>query len=552
MNYGLNESIAVSLVLAGSAHCNHAVLRATMRMTAHTTYILLALAANSSLWWHTERWLYQQRRALLNPKSFVVLSQSTRYLAAHASNVRLCERVCAPTTHMVFLSDAAVLFRPGVEQWMRQHSRSVTEPTLPASSCASWWRDGAHWPLQTLRVMFSHLTTESAGDSMSTQCPDSPSLPLRVLHFGDADSMNDTGHTADFVTRLRALAAADDEPGRLAVAILSPQMLSSFAAIMQELWVLARRRFNHTPSSHGHESTPAVATGARFKAVLLPPPALPVRPVAACLSGRIRTLRLTRHSILQTMIKPIRPSVDFFAAVSPVLDDIPAHYAKRMRISLPKSGPAASEQASSEQIRTWLNDFEPVAMRVARSADQNEGLHACLSLITEHETQRAASYTWVLRLRPDVAYGAQLPPWPSWGTLPAAGRLVISTDASTSMAAPQQRKASALGTHRSYARGGACVKDVWALVSRAAAEAYFSRHWPRPCLPDSMPSYPECKLGCAMHQAQVKVGAIDVRRQIIRPSLGSGANVTLIAATKPLLLQWTQVQICGENNSKCI
>ena len=37
----------------------------------------------------------------------------------------------------------------------------------------------------------------------------------------------------------------------------------------------------------------------------------------------------------------------------------------------------------------------------------------------------------------------------------------------------------------------------------------------------------------AMHQ--VKVGTIDVRRQIIRPSLGS-ANATLIAATKPLLL----------------
>ena len=36
-----------------------------------------------------------------------------------------------------------------------------------------------------------------------------------------------------------------------------------------------------------------------------------------------------------------------------------------------------------------------------------------------------------------------------------------------------------------------------------------------------MPSYPECKLGCAMHRAQVKVGTIDVRRQIIRPSLGS-------------------------------
>ena len=69
-------------------------------------------------------------------------------------------------------------------------------------------------------------------------------------------------------------------------------------------------------------SSPVAAAA---EALLRAPAALPVRPVAACLSGRVRTLRLTRHSILQTMIKPIRPSVDFVAAVSPVIDDNQAH-----------------------------------------------------------------------------------------------------------------------------------------------------------------------------------------------------------------------------------
>ena len=231
-------------------------------------------------------------------------------------------------------------------------------------------------------------------------------------------------------------------------------------------------------------------------------------PVAACITGHVRTLNVTAHNIFETMIAPIRDHVDVFVAVSPLLDDL----MPPKNVSHPKfpseSGPhkkGETPRATSLDITRWFSIFSPIHLEIAGSAGQNSGLHSCLLLVQRHERQRCSLYRYLLRLRPDVAYQTRLPEWASWRhslRLPVAEgpRFVLS---------------EVLGGFPEI-----CVKDVWALMTREAASAYLARDW-LPCSGDRAKQskrmyYPECRLGCTLRRKNVTTWTVPLKRVIVR------------------------------------
>ena len=236
-------------------------------------------------------------------------------------------------------------------------------------------------------------------------------------------------------------------------------------------------------------------------------------PVAACITGHVRTINVTARNIFETMIAPIRDHVDVFAAVSPLLDDL----LPPKNVTHPKfqseRGPNKVGQAptaTSLDIERWFRIFSPIHVKVARTAGQNSGLHSCLLLVQRHERQRRSRYRYLLRLRPDVAYRTRLPEWASWRhslRLPVAeGPRFVLTEV--------------LKQYAPY-----CVKDVWALMTREAATAYLAPEW-LPCRPYGarQPKYnefPECRLGCALRRANVTAWTVPLGRLIVRPWHGA-------------------------------
>ena len=235
--------------------------------------------------------------------------------------------------------------------------------------------------------------------------------------------------------------------------------------------------------------------------------------VAACITGHVRTIKVTARNIFETMIAPIRDHVDVFAAVSPLLDDL----LPPKNVTHPKfqseRGPNKVGQAptaTSLDIERWFRIFSPIHVEVARTAGQNSGLHSCLLLVRRHERQRRSRYRYLLRLRPDVAYRTRLPEWASWRhslRLPVAeGPRLVLTEKLKNFPA-------------------FCVKDVWALMTREAAPVYFASEWP-PCSPGGAKQpkkvgYPECRLGCALHCANVTAWTVPLKRLIVRPWHGA-------------------------------
>ena len=236
-------------------------------------------------------------------------------------------------------------------------------------------------------------------------------------------------------------------------------------------------------------------------------------PVAACITGHVRTIKVTARNIFETMIAPIRDHVDVFAAVSPLLDDLLPPKNVTHPKSLSEKGPrkvGKTPTATSLDIERWFRIFSPIHVEVARTAGQNSGLHSCLLLVRRHERQRRSRYRYLLRLRPDVAYRTRLPEWASWRhslRLPVAeGPRLVLTEILHKF--PQF-----------------CVKDVWALMTREAAPVYFASEWP-PCSPGGVKQpnklgYPECRLGCALHGANVTVWKVPLERLIVRPWHGT-------------------------------
>ena len=206
--------------------------------------------------------------------------------------------------------------------------------------------------------------------------------------------------------------------------------------------------------------------------------------VAVCISGLLRSFNSTASNILTTMVLPVRDQADVFMALDPRIDEYVRHRATLV--------------ASESQIEEWAAPFAPLALRVRRRASQNEGLADCLGMIQGEESARCRRYTWVVRLRPDVAYRRRLPAIEEW--LRAGVRQ-----------ARMRRPSWVLSDWMvvlNATRGTIAVKDVWAVMSRSAASVYMADWGTSRCgCSTGHIGLNECRLGCRLFRGRVEVGA---------------------------------------------
>lgn len=249
-------------------------------------------------------------------------------------------------------------------------------------------------------------------------------------------------------------------------------------------------------------------------------------PVAACIAGLYRTFIATRRNIFSTMVGPLGDQVETFFALDRRLD----HY---LHGTAHLSG---NHTISSAAIRGSVARFRPVEVTILHSERLEHPLTVCFESVRRREQQRAAQYRWLLKLRPDVVYDRPLPAYPLWPAYhgAAAVRLVLTEFAES--------------LH--WWRAGACVKDVWNLMTRDAAPFLFSPCWGNSsrCLdpmsgrephgtaarerggsppqelklsagPSGCPhGRSECHLGCSLFRNQVHVGVVNLSRLILRMS----------------------------------
>lgn len=229
------------------------------------------------------------------------------------------------------------------------------------------------------------------------------------------------------------------------------------------------------------------------------PLALEMLRVATCMSGQARTVVSTAPFIRRAMIDPIRDESDVYMALSN----------------------SSTVHVTLEDVVLLRAIFSPVAFRLFHSRWQSEGLIHCMTDIRSTESTTPCRdnhcfYRWVLRLRPDVIYGRIIPPynqWPQWSPTDS----VVYT--------PPESKVVAIDNRTSRWS----VKDVWALVTFGARDAYFSdwahlgigRTANRAC-GWSRFSWAEGDLACALWNASVHVVALEVFPYLlVRASVGS-------------------------------
>ena len=165
----------------------------------------------------------------------------------------------------------------------------------------------------------------------------------------------------------------------------------------------------------------------------------------------------------------------------------------------------------------------------------------CLRLIARKERARGGRpYSWVMRLRSDAVHAVPLPPYSLWPA--ASGKLVYtpSCHGNTTAAPWNSECGDAPGTvgrvcsrvsyrrHWAHARDGStysafalgCVSDLWALMTRSAAEVYFDRHLllnavaiaaERKLTCGNSLWWNECFLGCALHAHDVEVREVQAK-----------------------------------------
>lgn len=237
------------------------------------------------------------------------------------------------------------------------------------------------------------------------------------------------------------------------------------------------------------------------------------RPVAVCISGLARSFkaRRVRRSIWAHMVWPIIEAAEVFWAID--------------------ESHAGRKYMATEATEGWREEalalFAPVyATRLEASESLHESLGVCRALVTARESERSERFRWVLRLRPDATYRRALPPLARWPPLADDARLVWSTyigGPSCSRSVPKNAAAK-----------GVCLDDNFALMTRAALDVYFAP-WPRDA-DDCQPALcTECRLGCALKQAGIRVGSLPVDLRLHRgePKL---ANKTRDKADDPDVL----------------
>ena len=225
--------------------------------------------------------------------------------------------------------------------------------------------------------------------------------------------------------------------------------------------------------------------------------------------------------------------------------------------------------------------LQPRAMSVVKSSlGQDDSLARGRALMERHEHERGKVYSWVMRLRPDMAYSLAFPPLRAW---PAPARPTLFSDYLSSGYKGTRCGANNWISPVMLRLHGACADDTFGYMSRAVASAYF-RHWfwhascggtsqlpkivrtqrgnttsrvsVKPIGDDGRLGCIECRLGCAMHTAGVELAALPGvarHRWLVRgPSdtpLSAQRNSALLQKA-PMPMNAVAFSVCGFATSR--
>lgn len=194
--------------------------------------------------------------------------------------------------------------------------------------------------------------------------------------------------------------------------------------------------------------------------------------LAILICGQSRTLQAVIDN-LDAALMHLRPAADLFMALDlqTFATDSPKTNRTRWNMTF-----VQHKQLRSQLLRDSLARLLPKNVSVVdRSTGLDTSLLRVRALMVSEERRRRQRYTWVMRLRPDMAFERPFPPFGS-GMWPMPRRPTLFADYLSSGA-----NGSKCGPTRHIApemlrRHGACVDDNFGFMSRAAADAYF-RHW---------------------------------------------------------------------------
>ena len=257
---------------------------------------------------------------------------------------------------------------------------------------------------------------------------------------------------------------------------------------------------------------------------------LRLAPLAILMCGQARTLSLEFVALnIKAALANLRSHSDLFMAVD--------------RTSMVQTSAWHARHPGMLGMRDIVKVLRPLQWSIAnRSGGQDVSLVRGHRLMVKRERVRHGEYTWVMRLRPDMAYLAAFPRLSEWPkpVRPTLFADYISSGANGSKCGPTEKIKPAL--QRLH---GICADDTFAFMDRWVARRYFGHwYWNASCggtrrLP-SRRSHPvgrdgrlgcmECRLGCTMHMAAVRVMALPVvgeQRVLVRPAGINRTNASL-------------------------
>lgn len=252
----------------------------------------------------------------------------------------------------------------------------------------------------------------------------------------------------------------------------------------------------------------------------------PLAPVAGCLVGEARVLACNHvwPNILQSMVDPIRSSLDLFSALKLHSD----------KFGAPQC--LGSGKDAQQYFTQFLKDkFAVVNMffRDSHDSKSTSGVH-CRSLIEEHErtVRHGFGYQWFLVLRGDVIYNAKLQSFSMWPEFGVREKLVY-VECCGSCGAPRPvdklvGKCPFMCLQTIFGNTLGCAKDTWALMTRKALPIYYKTENDQlaeisngSCYSAGRPSpMAECRLGCQLNRYGVKVNLVQrLRRKLLHATI---------------------------------
>jgi len=292
----------------------------------------------------------------------------------------------------------------------------------------------------------------------------------------------------------------------------------------------ARRAGSRSAPPHARLRRDEAARQAQHKGkapVVAAPP--PPHALAILMCGQTRTLSLTpvQHNVRASLAR-LRDDADLYLAIDRSVAG------------------NTSARLSGRLLAHVLARLRPTNHSVVgKSAGQDNSLVRGRQLMRWHELRRGVDYAWVMRLRPDMAFTRPFPPLRAWPqpTQPTLYTDYIgSGDNGTACGATSRIRPALLNSN------GMCADDNWGFMSRSVATVYFGHwFWHTSCagtqlLPSSkwkttvneahvmrvrVDNRPvgrrnrlgciECRLGCMMHRAKVRVAAL--------PAVGRGRMI---------------------------